>query len=140
VDSSIKYLNLSKNNISDKGAVSLGELIYTNSSITALFFSWNEIKGEGSTHIAKGLKENSHIKVLDISFNPIGSMHFQKISCMSNLASAFQKNKSLRHLDMSYCGLNQKDLKLLNSGLKYNHTILGIHLLGNKGGLDSFGF
>ena len=78
VDSSIKYLNLSRNNITDRGGTSLGELIYTNSSITALFIGWNEIKGEGSQHIAKGLMENSHIKVFDMSFNPVGSMHFQK--------------------------------------------------------------
>jgi len=36
--------------------------------------------------------------------------------------------------------LTDKDLDDLNQGLKYNHSILGIHLLGNQGGIDSFGF
>ena len=140
IDCSIKYLNLSKNNISERGAASLGELIYTNSSITSLFISWNDFKGEGAKHIANGLKENSHIKVLDMSFNPIGSMHLQKHSCIKDMSDAFKINKTLMHLDLSYVGFSREDFTSLNQGLKYNHTILGIHLIGNQGGIDSLGF
>ncbi|CAI2364389.1 unnamed protein product [Moneuplotes crassus] len=139
-DSYIKYLNLSKNCITDRGAAALGYLIYNNRSIASLFVSWNEFKGEGGKHIADGLKENAHIKVFDMSFNSIGSMHFQKHNCIKYFSEAFKINNTLVHVDMSYLGLIKKDLELLNQGLKHNHSILGIHMLGNEGGVDSLGY
>ncbi|CAI2369640.1 unnamed protein product [Moneuplotes crassus] len=140
IDSYIKYLNLSKNNISDRGAAALGDLIYNNCSITALFISWNEFRGEGAKYIAEGLQENTHIKVFDMSFNSIGSMHFQKYSCIKDFVKTFKFNTSLVHIDFSYLGLIKEDLEGLNLGLKYNHTILGIHIIGNEGGVDSLGY
>jgi Ran GTPase-activating protein (RanGAP) involved in mRNA processing and transport len=133
-DSAIKYLNVSRNTITDKGAKSLSEMMIDNRSLTALFMNWNEIKGEGASLLANSLKENNNIKVFDLSFNPIGSMHFQKTNCIKNFSNAFATNKTLMHIDFSYCGFTSKDLDKLNSGLKYNHTILGIHMVGNKGG------
>ena len=131
-DSSVKYLNLSKNNITDKSAVYVGEMIYTNISITALFLSWNEIKGEGGSTIAKALHENTYIKVIDLSFNSLGSMHFQKRSCIKPLSDALKANKTLVHIDFSYVGFTHEDGAILNQGLKYNHNILGIHMTGNQ--------
>jgi hypothetical protein len=139
-DGSIKYLNVCRNAITDKGAKSLSEMIFYNRSITALFLSWNEIKGEGARLLARGLQENNQIKVFDMSFNPIGSMHFQKTSCIKSLSDAFSANKTLMHVDFSYCGFSNDDLENLNFGLKYNHSILGIHMIGNQGGIDSLGF
>lgn len=140
VDSYIKYLNLSKNNIGDRGAEALGDLIYNNWSLTALFISWNEFKGEGAKFIADGLKDNETLKVFDMSFNTIGNMHNQKYNCIPDFAEAFKNNTHLMHVDLSYVGLIKKDLEDLNVGLKHNHTLLGIHIIGNEGGVDSIGF
>jgi len=118
----------------------LGEMIYMNMTINSLFLSWNEIKGEGGACIFSRFMENSHIKVLDLSFNPLGSMHFQKVTCIKELSDAFKKNKTLLHLDISYCGFTREDLNIMNTGLKYNHSLLGIHMVGNQGGVDSLGF
>lgn len=139
-DSSVKYLNLGRNNISDKGAAHIAEMVYTNISISAFFLSWNDIKSEGAILLFERLIENTHIKVLDISFNNIGSMHFCKTSWSNQISETFKANKSIMHIDLSYCGFTREDLDVLNSGLKYNHTILGIHMIGNQGGVDSFGF
>lgn len=139
-NSSIKYLNLNRNGITDKGAAYIGEMIYNNNSITALFLSWNEIKGEGAIVISKALMENAYLKVLDLSFNPLGSMHFQKQSCVKYLSDAFEINKTLMHIDFSYVGFTHEDCEILNEGLKYNHTILGIHMIGNQRGIDALGY
>ena len=44
------------------------------------------------------------------------------------------------HIDFSYVGFSEKDWDNLNLGLKYNHHILGLHMIGNQGGIDSLGF
>ena len=111
-----------------------------NISISSLYLSWNDIHGEGCILIAKSLIENTHIKVLDISFNPLGSLHFQKSSWITAIWSMFKENKSLMHIDFSYVGFSQKDIDNLNFGLQHNHHILGIHMIGNHGGIDSLGF
>lgn len=139
-DSSVKCLNLSKNNITDKGTAALAEMLEFNISINALFLSWNDIKGEGIVNISKGLAINSTVKVIDLSFNPIGTMYTQKVKGIVELSNAFKVNTSIVHLDLSYIGLSHEDCDILNEGLKKNHTILGIHMLGNSRGLDAKGF
>lgn len=52
----------------------------------------------------------------------------------------FRLNAGLVHVDISCCGFGQKDIQTLNEGLKSNHKIMGIHLLGNKGKVDGLGF
>ena len=115
-------------------------MLEVNISLTALFLSWNEIKGEGIAAISKGLINNHTIKVVDLSFNPFGSMHTQKVRGVVALSEAFAINSSIVHIDLSYVGLDHEDCDILNEGLKKNHSILGIHMLGNLRGLDAKGF
>ena len=67
------YLNISKNYISNEGAISISNLISHNQTIRVLHFSWNKITGKGALDIATVLTENSNIKVLDASFNSFGT-------------------------------------------------------------------
>ena len=51
-----------------------------------------------------------------------------------------QENKSLVHLDFSFNGFKADDIALIGEGLKHNHTILGIHMMGNEAKVDELGF
>lgn len=115
-------------------------MLEVNVSLTALFLSWNDIRGEGLAVISKGIEVNTSIKVIDLSFNPLGSMHMQKVKGIVALSNAFSINRSLVHIDLSYVGLDLEDCDILNEGLKKNHIVLGIHMLGNLRGLDAKGF
>lgn len=53
---------------------------------------------------------------------------------------AFKENKSLVHIDFSFNQFKFNDMKHMGEALKENHTILGIHLLGNEGYIDQQGF
>ena len=53
---------------------------------------------------------------------------------------AFQKNRALIHLDLSNNNLAEKECVLINEGLTHNHTILGIHMIGNEAATDALGF
>lgn len=115
-----------------------------------------------ATEIFEALQNNECLKVLDLSFNPIGSMNAKTFSIMSNLKQPlpddefikkepkleyllalkqmFIQNTSLIHCDFSHCGLSKYECEVMNEGLKKNHTILGIHMVGNKMNADSLGF
>jgi len=63
---------------------------------------------------------------------------------ISQTAKSFEKmfklNKGLVHVDISCCWFGMKDIEKINEGLKCNHWILGIHILGNKAKCDGLGF
>ena len=143
----LKHLNLSKNNLSNKAAETLSQILIMNNSITVLFLHWNKIQGKGAISLFKALEKNEILQVFDISFNTIGSDPENKVA--KQLSSTCEENKGLVHLDISHCNFNQKDVEYISKillsqyitgqGLNKNHTILGIHLLGNKAKIDAKG-
>jgi len=52
----------------------------------------------------------------------------------------FKENKSLIHLDLSHNNLRREDCDLMEEGLKDNHSLLGLHMLGNDVNTNSFGY
>jgi hypothetical protein len=52
----------------------------------------------------------------------------------------FLENKGLVHLDLSHNGFRKSEIEIMNEGLKENHTLLGIHMIGNEVTTDSLGF
>lgn len=52
----------------------------------------------------------------------------------------FSTNKTLVHLDLSFNNLKSPDVQIMGEGLKANHTILGIHFMGNEAKVDELGF
>lgn len=52
----------------------------------------------------------------------------------------FRENRSLIHLDLSHNNLKSEDCELMEEGLKDNHTILGLHMVGNDFNTNSLGY
>ena len=52
----------------------------------------------------------------------------------------FIQNKTLVHLDLTHWGFSFYEWKIMNQGLKENHTLLGLHMTGNKMNVDALGF
>jgi len=59
---------------------------------------------------------------------------------LRSLKQMFIQNKTLIHCDFSHCGFSEYECQVMNEGLKRNHTILGIHMVGNKMNIDPLGF
>ena len=55
------------------------------------------------------------------------------------LKSLFASNSTLLHIDISHWKLTSQELKIINQGLIQNHSIMGIHMVGNKGKIDTLG-
>lgn len=43
-------------------------------------------------------------------------------------------------MDLSHDGLKIDDVAIINEGLKDNHSLLGIHMIGNEAEIDALGF
>ena len=73
---------------------------------------------------------------MDISFNAFGG----SIACAEEWKGMFQLNSKLIHLDLRHDGLKMEDVRIMGEGLKDNHSLLGIHMIGNEAEIDSLGF
>lgn len=54
----LKEMNLARNNISDRGALSVAEFIQTHYHMKTCKLSWNKIMSKGGIAIAEALKDN----------------------------------------------------------------------------------
>lgn len=57
-----------------------------------------------------------------------------------SLSEMFRKNKTLMHCDFSHWDLSLYECKIINQGLNQNHTVLGLHMVGNEMNTDPLGF
>jgi len=55
-------------------------------------------------------------------------------------ANAFIQNKTLIHFDLSFNNFKVGDIRHLGEALKLNHTLLGLHLMGNEAKVDELGY
>lgn len=100
---------------------------------------FNKIRFKGGSAIIDALSKNNTIETFDISFNTLGGGHneFQIANSMKNM---FFENKGVMHMDISYCGLTAEEIEIINEGLNQNHTIYGLHSVGNEAKVDQLGF
>ena len=132
---SLIELNLARNNISTGEFYSL---LTTNTTLKRLDLHWNTIGGETAVGLFNGLSENIYLEELDLSWNSLGSGGSGEI-CRA-ICRCFGENERIKHMDLSYNYLSYEECLELSQGIKVNHTILGIHMVGNNCEVDSQGF
>ena len=162
----LKVLILYQNQLSNKGGGILMKEIKNHTGLKILDLSWN-LLGENLSDEPPSLQEllnnnfnknntilnNAYLNEIkytlklrqdnNISLNEEKSnINIHKIGLFtSQLCSLFHNKQSeLLHLDISYNNLNYPDCKAISEHIKYNHTILGIHVDGNDMYTDGFGF
>lgn len=133
----LRDLNLSRNNIGDRGACSIAEFIAIHYHLKSLKISWNKIKSKGGIAIADALKDNQRIVVFDASFNLFGAKRNGEFGI--KFGEACNKGR-LRHVDISYNSLDKNECDKLAETIHDNHTLWGLHIMGNECVLDSMGF
>ncbi|KAJ3276113.1 T-complex-associated testis-expressed protein 1 [Terramyces sp. JEL0728] len=114
-NSTLKYLDLSHNQIRDSGARGLAKLLSgPKSNIETLILSNNQISNEGVRCIGKALQVNNTLLSLDLRLNHLydygGHLLFL---CLI-------KNKTLAQLDVSGNGLEHRSVAALAGLLKQN--------------------
>eukprot|EP00347_Sterkiella_histriomuscorum_P006983 403350697 len=134
-NSTLRFLNLSKNDINFNGAYYLGELLKDNSTLSVLFLHWNKLQAKGGQYIALALQVNNTLQILDLSFCALGNGRENFENIMKNALKSKNNNRSSINLaELSIRNIN------FGQGLRENHSILGLHMLGNEAKVDAQGF
>lgn len=64
----------------------------------------------------------------------------KELEVSQTIGHALKKNSSLVHLDLSYNYFNTKECEIIGNELNSNHSLLGIHMLGNNCRVNAKGF
>ena len=67
-------------------------------------------------------------------------LKFSRVNIGQDMQNMFKENKTLIHVDLSHNNLKAVDCEMMEEGLKDNHTILGLHMIGNEYDTNSLGY
>ncbi|KAF7645172.1 hypothetical protein LDENG_00208890 [Lucifuga dentata] len=116
-------LDFGYNNISDKGAEHLANLLkQEKSALTSLDLTFNHILTDGAQVLAEELQCNSSLLCLRLSANKIGNgggMH---------IASMLQVNNTLQELQLAECDLGSQSVITLIVVLKSNTSLRSVDI------------
>ena len=83
------------------------------------------ISQESFHTFCEGLLVNTGVEVLDLRNNQLTA------ECAVDLANSLRKNKSLRELDLRWNSVGITGAKAIWESLRFNFTLVKIHLCGN---------
>eukprot|EP00931_Biecheleriopsis_adriatica_P055242 TRINITY_DN32604_c0_g1_i1.p1 TRINITY_DN32604_c0_g1~~TRINITY_DN32604_c0_g1_i1.p1 ORF type:complete len:1681 (+),score=315.31 TRINITY_DN32604_c0_g1_i1:55-5097(+) len=161
-------LSLAKNRLGEvpKVGAAIGALIGASLNLQALDLHWNKISGADAYHIFNGFYDNSvqipgQLTRVNMAWNSIGdrcvegktekTQETEQEQCkceacrncskaVAMLAQVLQDCNTLFHLDLSYNSLCACDCKTIGDSLHSNHSLFGLHLIGNEATVDDVGF
>lgn len=134
----VTHLSLANNNLGFFSAVSLKEMLKNSRSLKRLDLHWNNFRAQGALEILEGLADNTGLLELDLSWNSLGRDTSMQV--VQALGKALKDNSDLLHLDISFNYFSKEEAAVLAEGIKDNHTLIGLHALGNDCVVDSKGF
>ena len=125
-NSTLKELNLSHNNLSDAGATALAQALHHNSTLKELNLSHNNISDAGAIALAQALHHNSTLKELNLSHNNLSD------AGATALAQALHHNSTLKELNLSHNNLSDAGATALAQALHHNSTLKELNLSHNN--------
>ncbi|CDW87404.1 UNKNOWN [Stylonychia lemnae] len=140
------------NKIRSKGAILLAKALRSNYTLQIFDASFNsfgtghhkEIKqGKLSQYLDENKIQQSSKKDNKLPLDSariLQSQYEPYTNAAWKFMKAFASNKRLAHVDLSFNSFKREDIKIIGEGLKNNHTILGIHMLGNDAEVNQLGF
>ena len=151
-------LNISKNNISSDGVVTISECLTNNKSLQELNLSHNIIAADGANMIAGAITMNKTLEEIDISHNNVSGDGIIAISnCIiknttlkvlnishnaidkeraTALAEAISINKTLARIDISHCGIPDEGTLAIGEAVKNNNGLKCLNMSYNEIKID----
>ena len=123
---SLQQLNMSRNDISNKGAKVIAEANRLNTTLEKLDLSFNKLSDDGASFISDGLKTNMSLQELKMSKNNITSEGAKMI------AEALQLNTTLKQLDLSINKIFDDGATAISNVLKSNITLQELNISHNN--------
>ena len=122
----VSKLALSRNNITERGATALAEMLKENRMLQQLDVGHNSIGDGGATALAEMLKGNMMLQKLDISSNFIGD------GGATVLAEMLKENRTLQQLDVSFNSIGDGGATALTEMLKGNRMLQQLNISVNS--------
>ena len=119
----LKMLNLSRNKISDNGAIIISKYIKSHTCLLELNLSMNAIHDDGARGIAEVIHVNTVLQKLDLSNNYITSKGAQKI------AKAIRANATLYTLDITNNKVGYDGAYAISDSLKTNTSLQSLGII-----------
>ena len=116
-DVRISELIMGGNNITERGATALVEMLKENRTLQQLDVSGNSIGDGGATALVEMLKENRTLQQLNVSDNCIG------VGGAIALAEILKENRTLQQLNVSHNSIGDGGAIALAEMLKENRTL-----------------
>jgi hypothetical protein len=151
----LRSLDLSFNAIRGKAMLQICLALASNMSIKYLNLSYNSLaqekkqalyqsKKNASVKKAKsGSKPLTPVKGSPVQSNPLTESPPHALPAQTPamlLSASLSCNQTIEHLNISHCQLTSSDCNIIGAGLRANTTLLGIHVDGNEGYVNSEGF
>lgn len=123
-NNTLKYLDISVNNLGANGALHLKEIIKNNKSIEYLNLTNNYLTEVGAYHISDGLIHNSSIKTLLLNFNEL------KDEGVESILNSLNQNTSITHLSFQQNLLTKEGGEIISDKINFipNLKILNLSL------------
>ncbi|KYQ92241.1 SH3 domain-containing protein [Tieghemostelium lacteum] len=126
LNQSLKYLDISENDLYDNGANSLSKNL-NYSKLTHLDVSCNAITSEGLNPILNALCTNQTLTYIDLSSNLIESN-----SIIPMLSEFLKSNHFLQTLKLSNSNLTDSHMEFISNGLLFNKTLTTLDISKNN--------
>jgi len=137
---SLVRLDLNSNYIRDGS--NLATLVANHSQLTRLSLRRNYLSGEGTAVLFEGVLKNSKagfpLADIDIAWNSVGPSNSMRAA--QAISAVLRESASLYHCDLSYNGMDADACAILADGIRDNHSLYGLHVVGNAVTMDADGF
>ena len=103
----------------------------------------HNLRNAGACAVFDAITAKTSVESLDVGYNAIGTAtdtERDAVKCLAKMVGEDEGGCSLTHLNVSHNQMNAKDCEIIGKALEKNHTLMGIHVEGNQGFIDSRGF
>ena len=119
-------LDMSKDNLSD-GVVHIAEILRHSNCFKTLHISECHLDDQGVKSLASALEMNGSLEELNLSWNrAVTGIGFMA------LGESLKRNRGLKTLNISYCGIDDQGMKSLASALEMNGSLEELNLSWNR--------
>ncbi|KAI8622230.1 hypothetical protein BC830DRAFT_1090570 [Chytriomyces sp. MP71] len=122
----LTFIDLSYNEIGDKGAVDVAGFLRTDTRVRKLVLQSNKIGEQGGSVLAKALVHNETLEEVDLSYNPIGNQGGMEVAAM------LQVNETLSKLLIAGCDLSSDALIAIATVIGNTHKMKQLDISNNE--------
>eukprot|EP00929_Paragymnodinium_shiwhaense_P078321 TRINITY_DN40588_c0_g1_i2.p1 TRINITY_DN40588_c0_g1~~TRINITY_DN40588_c0_g1_i2.p1 ORF type:complete len:1138 (+),score=209.57 TRINITY_DN40588_c0_g1_i2:71-3484(+) len=136
----LQRLDLDNNVLVDTNQLS--DLVASHQSLMRLSLRRNRLTGLSAAALFHGIlaniKNGGQFADVDLAWNCLGSSG--GLVAAEAIGDVFKATATLYHCDLSYNGLDVPSCRLIAEALRDNHSLFGLHMVGNAARMDADGF